>query len=247
VWGGEFLLVTPTGWRRVAHLRPFPLPGGEAAAREPRRAALGLLFAAFGDDAFAMTDLAPVAAFAPAERAVLHGMLTRAVNSPVTTSAGRLFDAFAALCGLHQRSAYEGQAAMALEWAADGHDTRRAYDMPLIEGEHGPLVVDWQPALASALAELRAGAPAGAISEALHNGLAGAIAAVATRVGEGRVVLTGGCFQNARLTEAAVAALAAAGCTAFWHRRVPPNDGGIAVGQAIWAAWRERQESPPCA
>jgi hydrogenase maturation protein HypF len=236
LWGGEFIWVTEAGWRRIAHLRQFRLPGGDAAAREPRRAALGLLFAAHGDDAFGMTDLPPVAAFTPAERAVLRAALNRGVNAPRTTSAGRLFDAFAALCGLRQRSGYEGQAAAALEWAAEGFETGRAYEMPLTGKANAPRVIDWGPALAAALADLRAGNAAGAVSEGLHNGLAAAIAAVAAQFGAPRVVLTGGCFQNVRLTELAVAALRAAGCEPFWHSRVPPNDGGLAVGQAFWAA-----------
>jgi len=238
VWGGEFLRVTETGWRRVAHLRPFRLPGGEAAMREPRRAALGLLFAAYGDDAFGMTDLPPVAAFTPAERAVLRTALHNGLHAPVTTSAGRLFDAFAALCGLRQRTSYEGQAASAFEWAPNtcdaGHSAGRAYNLP-VTGD-GPLVVDWTPALAAALADRRGGVSAGAVSEALHNGLAAAIAKIAAQVGERQVLLTGGCFQNVRLTEAAVSALDAVGCEAYWHRQVPPNDGGLAVGQAFWAA-----------
>jgi hydrogenase maturation protein HypF len=247
VWGGEFLLVAEYGWRRAAHLRPFRLPGGEIAVREPRRAALGLLFAAFGEEAFAMTDLAPVTAFAPAERTVLQTMLARGVNAPVTTSAGRLFDAFAALCGIRQRSGYEGQAAAALEWAADGRESGLAFDLPLIDADEGSLVIDWVPALVAALAMLRDGAPSGAVSEALHNGLARAIAVVARRIRVPQVALTGGCFQNRRLTETAVATLAADGFAPFWHRRVPPNDGGLAVGQAAWAAWRESGEDAPCA
>jgi hydrogenase maturation protein HypF len=247
IWGGEFLRVTDTGWRRVAHLRPFRLPGGDAAVREPRRAALGLLFAAYGEDGFAMTDLAPVAAFAPAERAILRTMLVRGVNAPVTTSAGRLFDGFAALCGLRQEASYQGQAAAELESAADGRSSGRGYALPLREAAGAPLIVDWRPALAAAIVDLRAGASAGAVSEALHNGLAAAIAAVAARVGERQVALTGGCFQNVRLTEAAVAALDEAGCAPMWHRRVPPNDGGVAFGQAVWAGWRDGRGSTPCA
>ncbi len=118
IWGGELLQVTERGWRRAAHLRPFPLPGGDAAIREPRRAALGLLYAAFGADAFARTELPPVAAFAAKDRAVLRRMLDRKVNTPRTSSMGRLFDAFAALCGLRQRTRYEGEAAIVFEWAA---------------------------------------------------------------------------------------------------------------------------------
>ncbi len=213
IWGGEFLRLTRSGWQRVAHLRPFRLPGGAAAVREPRRAALGLLFAAYGDDAFAMTDLAPVADFAPAEREIVRRMLRGGVNAPVTTSAGRLFDGFAALCGVRQKAGYEGQAAMEFEWAADGCANGRNYRLSLEAVDDAPIVVDWQPALDAAIADLRSGVDAGAISAALHSGLAEAIASVAARCGDRHVALTGGCFQNVRLTEAAVAALDGVGCT----------------------------------
>lgn len=244
IWGGEFLLISETGWRRVAHLRPFRLPGGDAAVREPRRAALGLLYEAFGDQAFAMTDLAPVAAFSTAERALLLAALAGGANAPLTSSAGRLFDAFAALCGLRQRASYEGQAAAELEWAAGNRATGRRYEFLLRQAarSEAPVIVDWQTALESSLSDLRTGAGAGEVSEALHNGLAFAIAEVANRIGENRVVLSGGCFQNARLTEGAVAALRAGGFDPIWHRHVPPNDGGIALGQVAWAMWRERTQ-----
>ncbi len=248
VWGGEFLLVTKSGWRRVAHLRRFALPGGEAAAREPRRAALGLLCEAFGTSALAMTDLAPVAAFTAREREGLGVMLARGINSPPTSSMGRLFDAFAALCGLRQRASYEGQAASQLEWAALDCQGGRAYPFPLLAPAEagGPHVMDWAEALQAALSDLRGGIAAGKISEALHNGLANAIVALAERFGERRVALTGGCFQNARLLETTVGALRAAGFEPLWHRRVPPNDGGLALGQAVWAAWREAEERKTC-
>ena len=131
VWGGEFLLGSAAGFERVAHLRPFRLPGGEAAVREPRRAALALLFELEGEAALEREELAPVGAFAPGERALLARMLARGVNSPVTTSAGRLFDAVASLIGLRQDGTFEGQAAMELEWAADPAD-RDAYPLPLV-------------------------------------------------------------------------------------------------------------------
>jgi hydrogenase maturation protein HypF len=249
VWGGEFLLVTEAGWRRIAHLRPFPLPGGDAAVREPRRAALGLLYEAFGEDALTMTGLPPVASFSPEGRKFLRAQLAGSINAPSTSSAGRLFDGFAALCGLRQLTSYEGQAAAELEGAADGSATGHRYDLPIRRAreEAAPLVIDWQPALESALGDLGSGAAPGGISEALHNGLAIAIAEVARRAAERRVVLTGGCFQNARLTEVPVTALRAVSCEAIWHRRVPPNDGGIALGQAVWAAWEVHRGGRPCA
>lgn len=249
IWGGEFLLATRTGWRRAARLRPFRLPGGEAAMREPRRAALGLLHAAFREGCFAMADLPPVATFAAPELEVLRTMLERGVNAPVTSSVGRLFDACAALCGLRQRSAYEGQAAMALEWAMPDRATGRAYPFPIVEtpGEDPCLMIDWQPALIALIADRHAGLSVSEVSEALHNGLAAAIVAVAERIGERRVALTGGCFQNRHLTEAAVAKLTSTGFEPVWHQWVPPNDGGIALGQAAWVSWTERQGEASCA
>jgi hydrogenase maturation protein HypF len=147
-----------------------------------------------------------------------------------------LFDAFAALCGLRQRIGYEGQAAAEFEWAAEATREDRCYDFP-VRDDRGDdcLIVDWQPAVATAIADLRAHAMVGTISAAMHRGLAAAIASVAQRVGVRRVVLSGGCFQNARLTEMAVAALRNAAFDPVWHRCVPPNDGGIALGQAAWA------------
>jgi hydrogenase maturation protein HypF len=249
IWGGEFIRIAEDGWRRVAHLRPFRLPGGEAAAREPRRAAIGLLYAAFGDEALTMDDLAPVAAFTVAERRTLGAVLTRGVNAPFCSSIGRLFDAVAALAGLRQRASFEGQAASELEWASGEYACGRRYDFAIESSatDEGVLVVDWRPALLALLADVRAGVAMGQISQALHNGLAAAIVDVAVRVGERRVALTGGCFQNAYLTEAAVAGLSEAGFEPLWHRSIPPNDGGLALGQAVWAAWSAGRGERPCA
>jgi hydrogenase maturation protein HypF len=246
IWGGEFLLVSGEGWRRVAHLREFPLPGAELAVREPRRAAIGLLYEAFGDDAFAMNELAPVAAFSPAERKVMQTMLRQRVNAPRTSSVGRLFDAFAALAGLRQVTSYEGQTAMEFEWAAS--EAGRLYEFPLAASpaKDVSFMLDWKPALDSLLRDRADGVPLGAISSAFHAGLAAALVAAAQRIGERRVVLTGGCFQNARLSEMAVSGLRAAGHEAIWHRAVPPNDGSIALGQAVWASWSERKGQRPC-
>lgn len=248
VWGGEALHLTPTGWTRVARLRPFPLPGGEAAVREPRRSALGLLHAAYGGACLAVPDLPPVAAFDPTERSVLATALARGVNAPLTSSIGRLFDAIAGLCGLGQRSDYEGQTAAALEAAAGSGRSPRAYDFPIREtaGEPG-LEIDWAPALDAIIADLRDGRAVPEIAAALHDGLAAAILALARRIGEPQVALTGGCFQNVRLTETAVNALRAAGFEPIWHREIPPNDGGLAYGQAAWAGWMEERETKPCA
>lgn len=190
VWGGEFLQMNRRSWRRVAHLRPYRLPGGDMAARDTRRAL-----------------------------AALRG--EGAVMGPVCTSAGRLFDGFAALLGLCGAQTYEGQAAMQLEAAAaSGVDD--AYPLPLIGG-----VLDWRPTLEAAGAE---GDRAVAAAK-FQNGLIEGIVAVACELGEPRVALTGGCFQNRYLTERALRRLREKGFTPVIPRQVPPNDGGIALGQ----------------
>jgi hydrogenase maturation protein HypF len=252
IWGGEFLMADGAGFTRLACLRPFRLPGGDRAVREPRRSALGALHAIAGRDAAAL--LGPAAGtFTREERTVLLRALDRGVNAPITTSAGRLFDAAAALAGLADRSSFEGQAAMALEWAADpaaagvypfGLDDRaRNYEPP--GGWEAPAwVVDWGPALRALTADLARGTPVSVVAMRFHRTLAEAIVAVASRGAERRVVLSGGCFQNRLLAELAIAQLRAGGFTPYWHQRVPPNDGGIALGQLAVArqsaAARER-------
>jgi len=248
IWGGEALRVRATGWERVARLRPFRLPGGEAAMREPRRAALGLLFAAWGEAALTRVDLAPIAAFSPIEREVLGRALAQRLNAPVTTSIGRLFDAFAALAGFSQRARHEGEAAMRLEAAAEGMPRGAGYPFALLElATEAVLELDWRPALAAALADLAAGRGGEVVAAGLHDGLATAIGALARRLGATRMVLSGGCFQNVRLLEAAIAALRAAGCEPLWPRLVPPNDGALALGQIVFAASLERQGEHACA
>jgi hydrogenase maturation protein HypF len=174
-------------------------------------------------------------------------MLSKGLNAPITSSAGRLFDAVAALIGLRQRVAFEGQAAMELEFALDGVDTDAHYDFALTplssrpeeEGSGAraatPLVLDWEPAIRAVLDDVRRGVPVGEIAARFHNTLVEMIVAVARRVGEPVVALTGGCFQNRYLTERAVRRLEAEGFRPVWHRRVPPNDGGIALGQVVAA------------
>jgi hydrogenase maturation protein HypF len=241
LWGGECLRLEGAGFERLAQLRPFPLPGGERAMREPRRAALGLLFAAFG--AGAATRL-PAGLFTDEERQVLVHALERGVNAPLCSSIGRLFDAIACLLGLIQRCSFEGQAALLLEGAAlearQCGEQAPAYAIPLrtvpSPPEGGaPCELDWQPLLEAALADHAAGRGAGGIALGFHQALAVALVALASRFGERRLLLSGGCFQNRLLLELAVAALAQAGVDGVWPQRVPCNDGGLALGQALAA------------
>ncbi|HEX5854242.1 MAG TPA: carbamoyltransferase HypF, partial [Thermoanaerobaculia bacterium] len=235
VWGGEFLRGDAGGFTRFAHLRPFRLPGGEAAVREPRRTALAVLFEVFGGDALSREDLPPVRAFSPNERTLLAQMLENGLNAPVTTSAGRLFDAVAALLGLSQRTRYEGQAAMALEAAVDPREDA-AWPLPLVPREGAPALLDWEPLLHALLEDLGRGVNAGRLAARFHNSLVDGIARTADAAGEAQVALTGGCFQNRLLLERAAKRLSALGFKVLLHREVPPNDGGISLGQVLAGA-----------
>jgi len=247
VWGGEFFLVTNESVERIAHLRPFRLPGGDKAVKEPRRTALGLLYEMSGESIFSERKgrregapnssrggCAPIAVFSSVELATLKTMLAKKLNAPVTTSMGRLFDAVASLINLRQQIRFEGQAAMELEFALDGVETEERYELPLVT-RHSSLVLDWSPMVKAILADVKDGIPAGIISAKFHNTLVEGIIAVAKHSAQNRVVLSGGCFQNRYLTERAVRRLQTEGFRPYWHQRVPPNDGGIALGQVVAA------------
>jgi hydrogenase maturation protein HypF len=233
IWGGEFLLAGDAGFQRVAHLRQFRLPGGEAAIKQPRRSALGVLHEIWGSKAAERREIALVSDFAEHEFALMWQMLAKGINAPVTSSAGRLFDAVASLIGLRQRATFEGQAAMELEFAIEpGLDDSYPF---LVQGSE-PFVVDWRLMIEAIVEEISARCSAGAIAAKFHNTLAEMIVAVARRIEQERVVLTGGCFQNCQLTERCVQRLIDAGFRPYWHQRVPPNDGGIALGQIVAAS-----------
>jgi hydrogenase maturation protein HypF len=232
VWGGEFLVANGSGFERVAHLRQFRLPGGDAAVKEPRRAVLGLLFELFGEAAWERAERQKQ--FPERELSVFKQMLAKQINAPLTSSAGRLFDAVAALIGLRRRSGFEGQAAMELEFAVDP-EIAGAYPFE-IRGK----IIDWGPMILEILRDVRRGMGVSTISTRFHNTLAEIIVAIARIAGQETVLLTGGCFQNRFLTERAVERLTAGGFDVHWHQRVPPNDGGIALGQIIGAAWAMR-------
>lgn len=239
VWGGEMLLGTYAAVRRVAHLRPVALPGGDAAVAHPARMALAHLDAAgLGWD----DRLPPVAALEPADRRLLASMLRSGAGCVPTTSMGRLFDAVAALTGTCLQAGYEGQPAIELEalladaeqaWAADG------YRLGLAEEETG-WVLDPTPVLAAAAADTLAGRGAEQVSARFHRAVAHAVLDVARAVRDRESVrtvgLTGGVFQNAVMTLTCSRLLRRDGFGVLVHRRVPPNDGGLALGQVVVAA-----------
>ncbi|MGW7302618.1 carbamoyltransferase HypF [Streptomyces sp. NPDC054829] len=234
VWGGEVLLADYTGFRRFTHLLPAPLPGGDAGVANPCRLALARLWAA---GLPRNPDLPSVRACAPDELALLERQLERQVACVPTSSMGRLFDAVASLAGVCHRAGYEAQAALELEaaaasaWGADS----AAYAFGL-----GPRGLDPAPLLRSVLGDLRAGTPAPLIAARFHRGVARAVHEVCRRArgatGLTTVALTGGVFANALLEAECAELLAGDGFTVLRHREVPPNDGGLALGQLAVAA-----------
>jgi hydrogenase maturation protein HypF len=241
IWGGEFLLANSEAFERVASIRKFQLPGGAAAIKEPRRAALGILYEARGGAGIQNHRLAPVREFAATELTIIEQMLAKGINSPVTSSVGRLFDGVASLIGLRHRTSFEGQAAMELEYLVDP-SIEESYSFHLEDGP--PFVVNWEPLLDGILADVDRREAVEAISTKFHNTLTEAIVEVALRIGVPQVALTGGCFQNRYLTERAIQRLRECGLKPYWHQRIPPNDGGIALGQVV-AATRKRLDRRP--
>jgi hydrogenase maturation protein HypF len=234
IWGGEALHVGARHFARVGSLRQFPLPGGERAVREPRRTALGLLWTMRGDALFD-EEHRVLRPFSPEERVVLRQMLARGVSCPRTSSMGRLFDGVAALTGLHAFCGFEGQAAMALEHALDGSVGDERYPFGFADAG-GLWVLDWGPLILAVCRDVEQATSAALVSLRFHNALAEAIVSFARAARERRVVLAGGCFQNRYLTERAVLRLRQEGFEPFWSKNVPPNDGGISVGQIVAGA-----------
>lgn len=233
IWGGEVLVADCAAFTRIAHLRYVPLPGGDAAIKRPYRSALAHLWAA----GLAWDDDLPCVAACPAEeRRVLRRQLERNVNCVPTSSLGRLFDAVASLVGVRQTVTYEAQAAIELE-AMCADDVREAYKVSLDLGD--PILVDPAPMLRAIIADLRAGRPVGEIVARVHNTFADLIVALSEharrRTGLAEVGLSGGVFQNVRLLALAVQRLRERYFQVLTHRRVPPNDGGLALGQAAIA------------
>ena len=230
VWGGEVLVADLSGFERVGRIRPVPLPGGDAAVREPWRMAVSHLLAA-GVEAKhgAHPAYASVAA-----------MVREGVNTVPTSSAGRLFDALASLLGVRDRVSYDGQAAVELEALAERTDDASGYHVP-VTGER-PLELDPRPLVRAVARDVARDADPGLLAGRIHAALADAILEACRRVrqttGLRSVALTGGCFESKLLTVLAAERLEAADFEVLLHGRVPPGDGGLGVGQAAVAAWR---------
>lgn len=233
IWGGEFLVADYSEYKRVAHLEYFPLPGGDASIRRPSRTALSLLYALgldWNEKLATHTDLCFD------DRSALRSQLEHKINSPLTSSIGRLFDAAAALCGIRQRVNYEAQAAIEFESSADP-DEKGFYEFDYMDGR-----ISQKPAIEALLFDTLAGVGKDKISARFHNGLAYMVSNICGKISNSydlsEIALSGGVWQNVTLLNKTIDFLEKDGFTVHIHRRVPTNDGGLALGQAAIAAWR---------
>ncbi len=269
VWGGEVLRASATEFARLGHLAYVPLPGGDAAVRHPVRTAWALLLRACGAEEAERHRVGYLASDAANDRAVWTEMIARGVNAPRACGLGRLFDGVSVLAGVCAENTYDGRAAMELEAAAaDAPDDATPYAFAIVDpsgepdpvsGKHGhagvakpPVrvegwVLDTVPLIRGVVADVEAGAGAGAVSARFHATVARMLVAAAQRAREetglGRIALSGGCFANDRLVRTLAPALESEGFEVYGHRDVPPSDGGVALGQAYVAAAQLQTES----
>jgi hydrogenase maturation protein HypF len=247
IWGGEFLVGDHRHYRRAAHLRYVPMPGGEAAVHQPWRMAVSHLVDAGVNSEGFLGDVSHV------EIGIARQLIVRRLNSPLTSSVGRLFDAIAALADVRNRVDYEGQAAMELECLAAESASESAY--PFVVGaaamgasRDSPLVIDTRPLIVAAAGDVQRRTPAAVISRRFHTTLMKMIAEVCEvlreQTGIGAIALSGGVFMNALLLEGVVSRLEAAGFRVYRHHQVPPNDGGLCLGQLAIAAAAQSCENP---
>ncbi|MBS3733635.1 MAG: carbamoyltransferase HypF [Phycisphaerae bacterium] len=239
VWGCEVLRADRADYARLGHLLHLPLPGGDAAARQTWRPAVAALYETFGDSA--LEHLPPQAAVDRDAAGGTIEQLAADINCPPASSLGRWFDAAAALTGLTDANRYEGEAPMRLEAAAAGAGgVEAAYPFAIVSD--GPFRIDLRPMVEALVADVSGGADAGVVAARFHNTVAAFLGRAARRACEATgvttVALSGGCFANRYLTARLTAALDGAGLTVLRHRRVPCNDGGVALGQAVVAAER---------
>jgi hydrogenase maturation protein HypF len=248
LWGGEFFEGSMAdGLARRAHLQYAALPGGEAAIRQPWRMALAHLITLYGEEETIALPLAMVRRAGERPVRQIARLLEHRLNTPLTSSAGRLFDTVAALTGVpgSRQTTYEGQAAVELELAAGG-PTRRAYPFQL-RPEDDTWIVETRAIVAGVVEDLLAGQPVSEIAARFHQTMAGVVSACCTRIREGSgtsvVALSGGTFQNMLLLRLVTESLIRDGFVVYRHRRVPTNDGGLALGQAVLADGVFREQS----
>jgi len=237
IWGGEFLVADYHHFERKAHLEYLPLPGGEAAVKKPYRTAIGYLYTLLGEEGLGW-KLPCLNNVGEQELDIIKQQIERGINTPLTSSCGRLFDAVSALLGIRGQIDYEAQAAVELEMSAYDGEADGAYPFT-VEMEDGVGAIRLRGLFSAILSDLSIGVPASVISGRFHNTVAQMVREVCSQIAEDTginlVALSGGVFQNRLLLRKVTALLDTAGLTAITHSQVPCNDGGVSLGQAVIA------------
>ncbi|MDH3360666.1 MAG: carbamoyltransferase HypF, partial [Desulfobulbaceae bacterium] len=235
IWGGEILLARLDGYERLGFLSPTPMPGGEQAIHEPWRMAASFLYCANPDDFFAELPL-PLENFREKELPTLVSMIKKGINCPLTSSCGRLFDAVAALLGLCNHATFDGQGAIALEAIANPNETG-SYPPAINKSKNDTLILDSGAIIRNIILDIQKGTSHGLISARFHNSLAALFSTacheIRTQNGLNQIVCSGGVFQNFLFTSLLTKQLEDDGFTVYTHQKTPPNDGGLALGQAL--------------
>ena len=249
MWGGEFLLCHDAGFKRIAHVKPFRLPGGEVCMREPRRVALALLYEIFGERLVKL-NLPTLQSLGQQMTRSLVALLDKNVNCPITTSIGRLFDGVSALLGLHQVTSFEGEAAMALEYLADREEDQtklQPYCFPLESQSESqePWVANWRPLISDIVQDISERKTPSEIALRFHRTLAMLIADVAEHIQCLQISLCGGVFQNALLLKLSEVALTERGFTVYTPQLFGTNDGGLSIGQSVITMHQLAQQHNP--
>lgn len=240
IWGGEFFISDGGEMKRAGHLAYLPLPGGDAAVKEPWRMGVSALREAFGDS-FLDLELEILKKHPKEKIMIIAEAVKKGINSPLCSSAGRLFDAVSAIAGVCYASNYEGQAAVEFEQAGD-FSVPDSYEFEISKHD-GMFILDPKPVIKGVVADMLGGTLVSLISGKFHNALASAVSetalALSKESGLKECGLSGGVFQNVTLLGKIVKLLEKAGLRVYIHRRVPPNDGGISLGQAAYSLWSE--------
>ncbi len=231
IWGGEFFYVTNDKITRIASFSPFPLLGGHKAISEPRRIALALLYQVFGTLESLPLNLDIVNSFSSQELKIFETMLKNKLNTPLTSSVGRLFDGVASLLGIAHKISFESQAAMQLEFAINDLQTNETYPFKWQYTTNSCSYIDWKPLIKNLIQDYLSQQSLSLIAAKFHLTLGEIIKIIAHKVGVENVVLSGGCFQNKYLLENTIDYLNQEKITPYWSQKIPINDGGLAVGQ----------------
>lgn len=238
IWGGEFFKYDGYSFTHFAQLKKFPLPGGDLAIKEPKRSAIGLLFEIYGNNLFEKSKILN-SLFSEQEKNIFLKMLNNKINSPLTSSIGRLFDAVSSISGIQHISNYEGQAAMMLEFSADTTVTD-VYPFDIIHNEI--FIIDYGEMIKSIINDINLKVSIDIISAKFHNTLNDTICKIAELSDEKKIILSGGVFQNIILLEGTIKKLIKKGLKPYWHQRIPTNDGGISLGQIAILTSKENIE-----